>query len=240
AESVLFFFHGVAGSSEVWRSQIDHFGRQGYEMVIPDLIGHGMSATPQNLNAYTFDEIASDLLVLFDLLCKKRNVLVGHSYGSSFAAVIARNRPTRVSKLIMISGGSPTPLAPQPGLFQAPVCCLDCFTPLLHHQFFKSAFHKKSKTCGLRDRAFDIPSYVLKGIMNGQIWDEGDAEFHEWINAPTLLIHGKHDQLVSVEEEKEMVDAIFDCNLVVVEDASHMVMMEKPSEVNELIQNFLL
>ncbi|ELT93512.1 hypothetical protein CAPTEDRAFT_194275 [Capitella teleta] len=38
----------------------------------------------------------------------------------------------------------------------------------------------------------------------------------------------------------EMWVAIFDCNLVVVEDASHMVMMEKPSEVNELIQNFLL
>ena len=40
--------------------------------------------------------------------------------------------------------------------------------------------------------------------MNGQNWEEGDAEYHEWINAPTLLIHGRQDLLVTIEEEKEM------------------------------------
>jgi abhydrolase domain-containing protein 8 len=62
------------------------------------------------------------------------------------------------------------------------------------------------------EKAFDIPTYVLKGIMNGQMWEEGDAEYHEWINAPTLLIHGKEDQLVSIEEENEMVEVRVVCS----------------------------
>ena len=42
--------------------------------------------------------------------------------------------------------------------------------------------------------------------MNGQNWEEGDVEYHRWISAPTLLLHGRQDQLVSIEEEMEMVE----------------------------------
>ena len=79
--NVIFFIHGVGGSSAVWQAQIDHFKREGYELVVPDLIGHGYSCAPHNPNAYTFEEIVLDLLVIFDLYCKRSNTVIAHSYG---------------------------------------------------------------------------------------------------------------------------------------------------------------
>ena len=54
------------------------------------------------------------------------------------------------------------------------------------------------------DCAFDVPTWVLRHVMNGQVWPEGGTEYHEWITSPTLIIHGQHDQLISLEEEKHM------------------------------------
>ncbi len=79
--AVIFFIHGVGGSSDVWQGQTEYLRRQGYEMVIPDLIGHGFSFAPQNSKAYDFKEISQDLFAIFDKYCKKRNVIIGHSYG---------------------------------------------------------------------------------------------------------------------------------------------------------------
>lgn len=78
---VLFFIHGVGGSSDVWCSQYKYFASRGYEIVIPDLIGHGFSCAPKNAKAYHFKEIAADLEEMFDKYCKRKNIIIGHSYG---------------------------------------------------------------------------------------------------------------------------------------------------------------
>merc|ERR1712012_1167193 len=109
--TVLFFIHGVGGSSNVWQAQMKYFAKEGYELVVPDLMGHGMSATPKSSKAYKFKEIAADMEELFEKHCKKQNVVIGHSYGCSFAVLLARKYSRRVAKLVLISGGAPTSLA---------------------------------------------------------------------------------------------------------------------------------
>ena len=41
-------------------------------------------------------------------------------------------------------------------------------------------------------------------MMNGQDWLDGDELYHQWLTMPTLLLHGKYDKFVTVEEEMEM------------------------------------
>ena len=135
--AVLFFIHGVGGSVDVWKQQLDYFSSKGFEVVCPDLIGHGFSAAPHNPKDYSFEEISVDLLIIFDMFCKKQNVVIGHSYGCSFAAVLARERHSKVNKMILVSGGSPIPLAPQPGIFSLPTCFLACIRPVISRGFIK-------------------------------------------------------------------------------------------------------
>ena len=52
--------------------------------------------------------------------------------------------------------------------------------------------------------AFDVPARVLSHTMRGQDWLDGDALYHQWLGMPTLLVHGKHDMFVTLEEEEEM------------------------------------
>ncbi|RUS76791.1 hypothetical protein EGW08_015437 [Elysia chlorotica] len=240
---VIFFIHGVGGSSDIWRGQTEYFAQLGYEVIAPDLIGHGISCTPQSKEAYHFREIAADMEEIFDTYCKRRNVLVGHSYGASFATLLARTRTRRVSRLVLVSGGPPSPLAPQPGVFTLPYCLLACIMPCLTRGFYKGAFNKKhNQNClsAPRELAFQVPTRVLQHIMNGQDWSDGDELYHNWLTCPTLLLYGDKDRLVTLHEEQEMLRAVFDSRLEVIQEASHMVMMEAASQVNSLIHAFLL
>lgn len=81
SDVALFFVHGVGGSLDIWRSQLDFFSRLGYEVIAPDLAGHGASTAPQIAAAYTFYALAEDLRAIFKRYARKRNILIGHSYG---------------------------------------------------------------------------------------------------------------------------------------------------------------
>jgi len=50
-----------------------------------------------------------------------------------------------------------------------------------------------------------IPSvYVLKMVMLGQQWMTGDEQFYAAINVATLLIQGRHDRLISLNDTQLM------------------------------------
>lgn len=81
SDVALFFIHGVGGSLDIWGSQLDFFSRLGYEVIAPDLAGHGASSAPQIAAAYTFYALAEDIRIIFKRYARKRNILIGHSYG---------------------------------------------------------------------------------------------------------------------------------------------------------------
>lgn len=77
----LFFIHGVGGSLDIWENQLDYFSKQGYEVIAADLAGHGASSAPPVAAAYTFYALVEDVRLIFKRYARKRNILVGHSYG---------------------------------------------------------------------------------------------------------------------------------------------------------------
>lgn len=81
ADVALFFIHGVGGSLDIWENQLDYFSKQGYEVIAADLAGHGSSSAPPVAAAYTFYALAEDVRLIFKRYARKRNILVGHSYG---------------------------------------------------------------------------------------------------------------------------------------------------------------
>ena len=107
---LLFYIHGVGGNSKIWSQQIEFFYNRGYEIVSIDLLGHGESSSLHDESSYLFSEMALDVLFVFDMLAKSENIVIGHSYGCSFSTFLACSRKSLVTKVILISGGSPHPL----------------------------------------------------------------------------------------------------------------------------------
>lgn len=244
ADVVLFFIHGVGGSLAIWKEQLDFFVRLGYEVVAPDLAGHGASSAPQVAAAYTFYALAEDMRAIFTRYAKKRNVLVGHSYGVSFCTFLAHEYPDLVHKVIMINGGGPTALEPSLcSIFNMPTCVLRCLSPCLAWSFLKAGFARqgaKEKQLLKEGNAFNVSSFVLRATMSGQYWPEGDELYHAELTVPVLLVHGMHDRLVPVEEDQRMAEILLLAFLKLIDEGSHMVMLECPETVNTLLHEFLL
>ncbi|RDD45186.1 Protein ABHD8 [Trichoplax sp. H2] len=237
---VVFFIHGVGGSHLVWQSQLEHFSSHGYIAIAPDLLGHGNSDTPRGKNKYTFEEMSKDVLSIFDRYChRKNNFLVGHSYGSSFCALTARERQNRVLKIVLISCGLPSPLQPHPGcIFSSPMLLLKCVFPLVSKHFIRNAYAKHN-TVKVKKRGFLVRPYALKHTMLGQIWEEGDESYYHELHLPVLIIHGEQDKLVDTEEDLKLQEVIYGSDIEIVEEAGHNVMMEFPTKIDRVIMGFL-
>ncbi|XP_043576681.1 protein ABHD8 [Chiloscyllium plagiosum] len=244
SDVALFFIHGVGGSLDIWKEQLDFFGKLGYEVVAPDLAGHGSSTAPKIGAAYTFYALAEDMRAIFRRYGKKRNILIGHSYGVSFCTFLAHEYPDQVHKVVMINGGGPTALEPSLcSIFNLPTCVLHCLSPCLAWSFLKAAFARqgaKEKQLLKEGNAFKVTSFVLQAMMSGQYWPEGDEVYHAELTVPVLLVHGMHDKFVPVDEDQRMAEILLIAFLKVIDEGSHMVMMECPETVNTLLHEFLL
>uniref|UniRef100_A0A3Q3GZQ2 Protein ABHD8 n=1 Tax=Labrus bergylta TaxID=56723 RepID=A0A3Q3GZQ2_9LABR len=239
SDVALFFIHGVGGSLDIWGSQLDFFSRLGYEVIAPDLAGHGASSAPQIAAAYTFYALAEDLRLIFKRYARKRNILIGHSYGVSFCTFLAHEYPEQIHKMVMINGGGPTALEPSLcSIFNLPTCVLHCLSPLLAWSFLKAGFARqgaREKQLLKDNNAFNVSSFVLRAMMSGQYWPEGDEVYHAELTVPILynLTFFFFFHLTSFQ-------ILLMAFLKVLEDGSHMIMMECPDPVNTLLHEFFL
>mgnify|MGYP001205008508 CR=1 FL=1 len=183
----IFYVHGVGGSANIWANQIEYFAQLGHEVIAPDLLGHGFSSAPDKPKSYTFPKILRDILTIFDhFVARSREVVVvGHSYGCSMAAALARSRPESVKLLVMCASGGPTPLAPPKQLSKVPKSLIGCLKPFLKCRFGTSQKYVSRGKATKIQEAFDVPAYVLHHVLMGQLWPEG--EFYNLFNFVQLF-----------------------------------------------------
>jgi len=103
------FCHGYTTTGEFWRQQMGAFSRD-HRVVVPDLPGHGRSASPRT-RRYTIDAFVNDLVLLFDELHVEDAILVGLSMGGTIAQRFALAHRNRLRALVLV-GATPHGLGP--------------------------------------------------------------------------------------------------------------------------------
>ena len=102
------FSHGLSGSGRNWRSSVNEVLKiPGAIAVTYDLRGHGRSPGLNQVDSYTLQRLAQDLVELSDFLKKQhpdhRMVLIGLSLGAMVSLASATTRPELYDRLCLTS-----------------------------------------------------------------------------------------------------------------------------------------
>jgi pimeloyl-ACP methyl ester carboxylesterase len=87
-DTTVFFLHGACARAGQWDAQMRNMGLE-MRVVAYDALGCGGSAKPASWSAYSTPELLDDAAAVFEKYKSKRNVIVGHSFGSSLAIQLA-------------------------------------------------------------------------------------------------------------------------------------------------------
>lgn len=241
SDTTVFLIHGLGGRGNQWREQIQFLKNQ-YTVIVPDLLGQGTSDKPKSsdINLYSFAELEEDLHALFTRYASAKNILFGHSYGGALATSIALDHQDKVSKLILIS---PVPCEPNisiPFMYRLPTFVMELLRPILENKFRQLAFssHVNPKLADFELRSVKTnPMHVIKSLIKGmQHIPKIDLTM---LNVPTLIIVGEPDGLISPIAQQEYYRSIPHHQFAIIDDASHMCLLEKPKIVNQYIENFI-
>lgn len=136
AKYCMVFIHGYAGSSEDWVNQVNYFTKH-YQLLIPDLPGHGKSKTlaPSNLTVPVLAQSIDDLIS--ELNIKLPIVIVGHSMASRIAIELCYLLGQNAVGLVLVDCGYKNIINP-PSSFEEISAGIEYKTWI--NEFFKQTF----------------------------------------------------------------------------------------------------
>ncbi|SDX23099.1 2-succinyl-6-hydroxy-2,4-cyclohexadiene-1-carboxylate synthase [Marininema mesophilum] len=98
----LLLLHGFTGAGDNWLPLLPVFTPH-FRTIRVDLIGHGGTESPGDLERYRVEPAAADLAAILDELGEKSVLLLGYSMGGRLALSFAMLYPERVERLLLES-----------------------------------------------------------------------------------------------------------------------------------------
>jgi pimeloyl-ACP methyl ester carboxylesterase len=256
------FVHGLGGSSQNWSALMAGLADE-VEGEALDLPGFGHSPPPDDGN-YSVAAHARAVVRLLDAEGRGPVHLFGNSMGGAVAVKVAAARPDLVRTLTLISPALPevppqrtawpTALASVPGLPALYVRATRDWPAERRTRELLALCYGDPSAVGEAERAaaaaeyqrrIDLPYFwdamvrSTRGIANaytlgGQhsLWRQAER-----VLAPTLLVYGVRDKLVSVRMARRASRSFRDSRLLVIPGSGHVAMMEHPDLVDRAFRD---
>src|ERR1700712_2289972 len=107
AGTPVLLLHGFPDCWQLWQAQIRALAGKGFQVIAPDLRGHGRSDRPEDVAAYRMPLLIDDILSVLDHFEVERTAVVGHDWGAAIAWNLTHRRPDLVDRLAVLSVGHP-------------------------------------------------------------------------------------------------------------------------------------
>lgn len=226
----LVLVHGAGGSHLDWPAPLRRLRETNVYAL--DLPGHGRSEGPGRNSIAAYRDF---LLAFLEALDLEKVVLVGHSMGGAIALDFALSYPRRLAGLILVGTGAR--LRVLPAILSGLLSDFEAMVDLILDYAFGPSATEQLKRLG-RQRLLSTPPQVLYGDFTA--CDAFDVmERLGELRCPTLVICGTADKLTPSKYSIYLCDHIPGAELVLVEAAGHMVMLEKPEVVVKAISKFI-
>jgi pimeloyl-ACP methyl ester carboxylesterase len=248
----LLLVHGFSSSLHTWEKWVPLLGNE-YRLISVDLPGHGLTHTPAGY-VPTIENYAAFVEAFAAKLNLGKVTVIGSSMGGNTAWRLALNHPERVEGLVLVgASGWPDPRiddADEPAIFKMlrnPV-----MGPVLRRidttaqvrQGLKAAFVNQALVDDAMVKRYvdfsNLPNHgeTLLAIMTGER-TLATKEMLSKIAAPTLILHGRQDNLVAVDGGTKFNDAIAGSKLVIYDDVGHLPQEEIPERSAEDLRAWL-
>ena len=205
---------------------------QGINIYALDLPGHGRS---KGSNRPTIEGYADFIEDFVKRLGLQKVTVCGHSMGGAIAMTLALRKLPWIDKLILVGTGARLKVNP------------------LIFQLIKDAFENAIQTTAqflygpkASPEMIQIGQQSMRKISPQVLMDDFRACDHfnvmekvREINTPTLVIVGDSDQMTPPKYSQYLAQHIPNAQMLVIEEAGHMVALERPEEFTGALEKFL-
>ena len=241
---VVVLLHGYPFNRSMWREQREALSGS-YRVITPDL--RGLGETPASVGAATMEEMARGGGALLDKLgVGGRIALGGLSMGGYVALAFYRRFPLRVRALVLADtrAQADTVEARHNREEQARKILKEGMRSIAD-DFLKKVL--TNATLLVRPETVErVREMILKtdargaaAALRGMAERNDQTASLERFLVPTLILVGSEDQLTPPADADVMHREIRGSRLSIIEGASHLSNVERPSEFNRALKSFL-
>ena len=222
--------HGAGGSHLNWPAEIRRL--RNATVYALDLPGHGRST---GTGRQTIGEYVAVLVSFLDALNLPNAVIVGHSMGSAVALEMTLSHPDRIRGLVLVGSGARLRVAP--AILQGILEDFEGAVALIGNYAYGPDTPEELQHLGRKLMAETSPAVMHGDLLACDTFDVMGRL--DEIRAPTLIITGTDDRLTPAKYASFLAQNISGAELLLVESAGHMVMLERPQEVGEAVLHFV-
>jgi len=235
-DRVVLLIHGNTASS-LWWERVMAALPAGTRAVAPDLRGCGDTDKPAE--GWSMQDLADDVYAFTQALGLTGFAVVGHSLGGGVALHLTVAHPEAVEKLVLVNS------APAEGLKTPAERYARLEVAVSMPQVLKTVLAAMMPTAPmdefyerLLEESFAKSAGAL--IRNGKALDRMDLTREAaGIRAPTLIIYGRKDMLVTLDMMERTRDTIPGAILEVWDEVGHSAPVEDPIRFSKRLVEFL-
>jgi pimeloyl-ACP methyl ester carboxylesterase len=252
-EDPVVLVHGLGGQWQNWLENIPRLA-QDRRVVAMDLPGFGCTPEPADDVDVTITQYGRWVNELCDKPGLDKIELIGNSMGGYIAAEVAIQFPERVKRLVLVSaaGISSAEVLHLPILTFgriAAALATNSVTRYRHLAARPSTRHMSLALVARHPRLLKA-DLAYEGFFKGggkPGFDDAlraslDYDFRDRLDdvkVPTLIVWGEKDSIIPTRDADEFERLIEDSRKVVMEDAGHVPMAERPQAFNDVLVEFL-
>ena len=232
-EPVLFLH--PSGAAGTWRPYHERLSER-FDLVAPDCPGFGRSDALDSVE--DIDDLVYFVLELLDRLSLEQPHVVGASFGGWLAAELAVHSPERVGRLVLVDAiGLDLPDHPYADLFA--MTREETAAALFHDPAVAKRVFPPDPDVDVLVQEYKDKTAFAKVAWSPFMCDPKLERRLKRITAPTLVLWGADDEVVSVEHGRRYAERIPDATLKVFEGCGHAVLVERTDPAVEAIVEFL-
>ncbi len=239
----LVMIRGLGSNLTAWYEQTPEFARH-FRTIVFDNRGAGRTEKPDA--PYSIAQMAADTAGLMDALGIRRAALLGISMGGMIAQEFVLNYPERLNCLILgcTHFGGTSVVQADPAIVSAVVAGVNA-TPEQQKLQRKAVFaddtieHRPDILTKHDEVRAQFPIPIASYIRQVQAIQNFDASARlDSIKLPTMVIAGRDDRLVPVENSRLIAARIAGAKLVELA-GGHLFFVEHPTEFNRAVIDFV-